>query len=160
MNITSTCGRYFMFPTFILIGRTPLLFKKFTLLNMLCSSLLSCDGTVIQRSALRTLFSDPTSGKDSRKSTLFNSLMVAQLVKNLPAMQEKQVQFLDQEDPLEKEMANHSSILVWEIPWTEEPGGLWSMGSQRVIHNLATKPPSPKKKHSSLLLTGQNQIHV
>ena len=82
------------------------------------------------------------------------------MVKNLPAMQERQVQFLDWEDPLEKEMANHSSILAWEIPWTEEPGGLSSLGSQRVIHNLATKPPSPKKKQSSLLLTGQSQTHT
>ena len=50
--------------------------------------------------------------------------LVAQSVKNLPAMQETQVQFLGQEDPLEKEMATHSSILAWRIPWTEEPGGL------------------------------------
>ena len=57
--------------------------------------------------------------------------LVAQMVKNLPAMQETQVQSLDQEDPLEKGMATHSSILAWEIPWTEEPGGLQSMGSQK-----------------------------
>ena len=56
--------------------------------------------------------------------------LVAQSVKNLPAMQETQVQFLDQEDPLEKEMTTHSSILAWRIPWTEEPGRLQSMGSQ------------------------------
>ena len=54
------------------------------------------------------------------------------MVKNLPAMQEIQVQTLGQEDPLEKEMAIHSSILAWRLPWTEEPGGLQSMGSQRV----------------------------
>ena len=54
-------------------------------------------------------------------------------------MQEKQVQSLDQEEPLEKEKATHSSILAWEIPWTEEPGGLQSMGSQRVRHDLATE---------------------
>ena len=53
------------------------------------------------------------------------------MVKNPPAMQETQVQRLDQEDLLEKEMATHSSILDWEIPWTEEPGGLQSMGSQK-----------------------------
>ena len=53
---------------------------------------------------------------------------MAQSVKSLPAMQETQVQFLDQEDPLEKEMATHSSILAWRIPWTEEPGGLPSSG--------------------------------
>ena len=57
--------------------------------------------------------------------------MVAQLVKNLPAMQENLVRFLGWEDPLEKEMATHSSILAWKIPWTEEPGGLQSMGLQR-----------------------------
>ena len=49
---------------------------------------------------------------------------------------------LGQEDPLEEGMATHSSILAWEIPWTEEPGGLQSMGSQRAGHDLATKPPS------------------
>ena len=54
------------------------------------------------------------------------------MVKTLPAMQETWVQSLDQEDPLEKEMATHSSVLVWRIPRTEEPGGLQSMGSQRV----------------------------
>ena len=54
--------------------------------------------------------------------------MVAQLVKSLPAMQETQVQFLGWEDPLEKEMATHSSILAKRIPWTEEPGRLQSMG--------------------------------
>ena len=56
------------------------------------------------------------------------------MVKNLPAMQETQVQSLDQEDPLEQEMAIHFSILAWRIPWTEEPGGLQSMGAQRVGH--------------------------
>ena len=52
----------------------------------------------------------------------------ASVVKNPPAMQEMQVNFLGREDPLEKEMATHFSILAWEIPWTEEPGGLKSMG--------------------------------
>ena len=55
---------------------------------------------------------------------------IAQMVKNLPAMQETQIQSRGQEDPLEKGMATHSSILAWSIPWTEEPGGLQSMGSQ------------------------------
>ena len=50
-------------------------------------------------------------------------------------------QSLDWEDPLEKEMATHSSILAWEIPWTEEPGGLQSMGPQRIRHNLVIKEP-------------------
>ena len=59
-------------------------------------------------------------------------LPIAQMVKNLPAMQEIQVSSLGQEDPLEKEMATHSSILAWRIPWTEGPGWLQSIGSQRV----------------------------
>ena len=61
------------------------------------------------------------------------------MVKNPPAMQEMQVQSLGQEDPLEEEMATHSSILAWRIPWTEEPGGLQSMGSQRVENDLVSK---------------------
>ena len=61
--------------------------------------------------------------------------MVAQMVKHLPTMREIQVQSLGQEDPLEKEMATHSSTLAWRIPWTEEHGKLQSMGSQRVGHD-------------------------
>ena len=61
------------------------------------------------------------------------------MVKNLPAMKETLVQCLGQENPMEGEMANHSSILAWKIPWTEEPGELQSMGSQRVGLDLATK---------------------
>ena len=56
--------------------------------------------------------------------------LLAQMVKNLPVMQETWIQYLAQEDPLEKGMATHSSILSWRIPWTEEPGGLQSMGLQ------------------------------
>ena len=63
------------------------------------------------------------------------SSLGAQIVKNLPAMQETQVQSLGQEDPLEKEMATHFIILAWRIPWTEEPGGLQAMGSKRVGHD-------------------------
>ena len=61
--------------------------------------------------------------------------LVAQMVKNLPAMPAMGVQSLDWEDPLETGMATHSSILVWRIPWTEEPGGLQSTGSQGVGHD-------------------------
>ena len=61
--------------------------------------------------------------------------LVAQSVKNLPAVQETWVRSLGWEDPLEKEMATHSSILAWKISWTEEHGGLQSMGSQRVGHD-------------------------
>ena len=57
-----------------------------------------------------------------------SNIQVAQMVKNLPAMQETQVRSLGQEDPLEKEMATHSSIFAWKIPWTEESGRLQSMG--------------------------------
>ena len=63
------------------------------------------------------------------------AFLVAQLVKNLPAMWETWVRSLGLEDPLEKGMVTHSSILAWRIPWTEEPGGLQSRGSQRVRHN-------------------------
>ena len=65
----------------------------------------------------------------------FRGFLVAQIVKNPPAMQETQVRFLDWEDPLEKEMATHSGILAWRIPWAQEPGGLQSMGLQRVGHD-------------------------
>ena len=61
--------------------------------------------------------------------------LVAQMVKSLPAMREAWVQSLGQEDTLEKQIATHSSILAWRIPWTEELGGLQSMGSQRVGHD-------------------------
>ena len=65
--------------------------------------------------------------------------MLAHLVKNLPAKQEIQVQSLGQDDTLEKEMTTHSSSLAWEVLCMEEPGGLQSMGLQRVGHNWATK---------------------
>ena len=68
-----------------------------------------------------------------RFEIVFASL-VAQMVKRLPAMRETRVRFLGREDPLEKEMAIHSSTLAWKIPWTEEPDRLQSMGSQRVGH--------------------------
>ena len=63
------------------------------------------------------------------------AFLVAQMVKNLPAMQETHVLSLCQEDPLEKEMATHSSVLAWRIPGTGEPGGLLSVGSHRVGHD-------------------------
>ena len=63
------------------------------------------------------------------------TFLIAQTVKNLPAMQETQVRSLGQEDPPKSGMATHSSILAWRSPWTEEPGGLQSMASQRVGHN-------------------------
>ena len=65
------------------------------------------------------------------------------MVKNLPSVQETWVQFLGWEDPLEKEMATHSSMLAWRIPWTEEPGRLQSMGSQELdsMERLSTQAP-------------------
>ena len=63
------------------------------------------------------------------------AFLMAETVKNLPAMQETWVQSQAPEDPLEKGMATHSSVLAWGIPWTEEPGGLQSIGSQRVRHD-------------------------
>ena len=63
------------------------------------------------------------------------ALLGAQMVKNLPAMQETEVQSLGQEDAPEEGMATHSTLLAWRIPWTEEPGGLQSMGSQTVRHD-------------------------
>ena len=66
-----------------------------------------------------------------------DSLQVAQMVKNLPAVQETWVQSLGQEDALEKGKATYSSILAWRIPWTEEPGGLQSMGLQRGRYDWA-----------------------
>ena len=65
----------------------------------------------------------------------FGDSLVAQMVKSLPAMRETQVLSLGWENSLEKEMATHSSILAWKIPWTEEPGGLQFIGSQRAGHD-------------------------
>ena len=77
--------------------------------------------------------------RDLRRTTGVSwASLVAQMVKRLPAMWETRVQSLGQEDPLEKEMAIHSSTLAWKIPWMEEPGGLQSMGSQRVGRDWAT----------------------
>ena len=73
--------------------------------------------------------------------------MVAQTVKNLPAMPETQIQSLGWEDPLEKEMAIHSGILAQKIPWTEEPGGLQSVGLQRVRHEWQTNINTLKKDY-------------
>ena len=69
---------------------------------------------------------------EQQQMETLRSSLVAQMVKNLPVMQETGVQSLTLEDPLEKGMATHSGILAWRIPWTEEPGRLQSMGLQRV----------------------------
>ena len=81
---------------------------------------------------------------------------MAQTVKNLPAGQETQVQSLGWEDPLEEGMAIHSSFLAWRIPWTEEPGGLQSMGSQRVRHDLRLLQKPVLEKPSTTLRELEN----
>ena len=83
--------------------------------------------------------------------------LIAQLVKNLPAMPETWVRFLGQEDPLEKEMAIYSSILAWRIPWTEEPGGLQSMGSQESDTTWRLNC-HPHPKFSSQSRSGERKI--
>ena len=94
--------------------------------------------------------------------SLANSL-VAQSVKNLPAVQETQVWSLGWEDPLEKEMATHSSILAWKISWTEEPGGLQSMGRQesgtteRLTQHIVMLNPCKPKNQKLVSLFGINQ---
>ena len=70
---------------------------------------------------------------------IYIASLVAQMVKNLPIMQEMRAQSLHQEDPLEKGMATHSSIFAWEIPWTEEPGRLLFMGLQKSQTKLSTR---------------------
>ena len=77
------------------------------------------------------------------------------VVKNPPAKQETWIWSLGWEDPLEKEMATHYNILVWRIPWTEEPGQLQSMGSQRVGHDLVAKQKQ-QPPHSLFFTTGMN----
>ena len=81
-------------------------------------------------------------GKKRLFSKWYWASLVAQTLKNLPAMWETWVPSLGWDDPLEEGMATHSNILAWKVPWTEEPGGLQSMGLHRVGHNLATKAPA------------------
>ena len=76
------------------------------------------------------------------------SSLVAQVVKNLPAVQETRIRSLGQKDPLEKGMATHSNILAWRIPWTEEPGGLQSMGLHRVRHNWVSDTHTHAHAHT------------
>ena len=96
------------------------------------------DSLTLLRHALAHFFYSSTSSWPSLRMTLkrHTPLVVAQMVKNPPAVQEEtQVRSLGQEDPLEKGLETHSSILAWRIPWTEKPGRLQSMGSQRVGHD-------------------------
>ena len=84
------------------------------------------------------LNSGPRKGLQQSNLERVSYSRVTQTVKNLPAMQETQVWSLGREDPLKKEMTTHSNILAWRSPWTEEPGWLQSMGSQRVRHDWET----------------------
>ena len=87
-------------------------------------------------SSLRDISQSPKANEQlSKYSLCTQASLVAQLVKNPPVMQETWVRSLGWEDPLEKGKAAHSSILAWRIPWTEEPGGLQPVGSQRIRHN-------------------------
>ena len=79
--------------------------------------------------------------------------LVAQLVKNPTAMQKTPFRSLGWQDPLQKRMATHSSILAWRIPWTEDPGGLQSLGSQRIRHDWATKQKQPEESQSTVFTT-------
>ena len=88
----------------------------------------------------------------SRTTVRKHQSLVAQTVKSLPAMQKIQVRSLGQEDPLEESMATHSRILAWRIPWTKEPGGLQSMGSQRVGHDGAKNTFTYRDKYISTRL--------
>ena len=84
--------------------------------------------------------------------------VLAQMVKNVPAMQETQVQSLGWEELLEEGMATHSSILAWRIPWTKKPGGLQPMGSQRVRHNLMTEQPPARGLAASYGASGVRSL--
>ena len=99
----------------------------------------------------------------SHKLSIFINFPIAQTVKNLPAMQETQVWSLSQEDPLEKEMVTHSSILAWRIPWAEEPDRLQFMGSQRVGLDWATNTftrqiPQTISVHQMTVTTATNSL--
>ena len=101
--------------------------------NLLCNRSVQCDIFHDYREYYRLWHLELIMGFDGHIATL-----VAQTVKCLPTMRETWVRFLGREDPLEKEMAIHSSTLAWKIPWTEEPDRLQSMGSQRVGHDWVT----------------------
>ena len=117
----------------------------FTIFFMLASQVTLVKNLLASAGDARDVGSIPRSGKSPtggngyplQYSCLENPMgrVVAQMVKHLSTMWETQVRSLGREDPLEKEMAHHSSTLAWKIPWTEEPGGLQPMGSQRVEHD-------------------------
>ena len=89
----------------------------------------------MDKGAWWTILHGVTKQSDNRSDFAKRASLVAQRLKRLPPMRETWVRSLGREDPLEKEMATHSSILAWRIPWMEEPGRLQSTGSQRVGHD-------------------------
>ena len=106
-------------------------------------SVLKCFQIQLDLSSFRAAYED-------RRASL-----VVQMVKKLPAMQETWILSLGQEDPQEKGMVTHSSILTWRIPWTEESGGPQSMGSQRVRHNWATNTHTHTHIYTHIRIGGQ-----
>ena len=118
--------------------------SSFTFIKRLFSSSLLSAILVVSSVYLRLLMFLPTVLIQTCFSSslvfcmMYCASLVAQLVKNMPAVQKTWVRSLSWEDPLKKEMATHSSIFAWKISWTEEPGGLQSTGSQRVGHDWAT----------------------
>ena len=107
-----------------------------------------------------TLWVRQTSRLFHYRVTCYRTSLVAQMVKNLPSMQETRVWSLGWEDPLEKNMANDSSLLAWRIPWTEEPGGLQSMESQTVRHDCATNIYMLQHYSLSLTVWWQLKWHI
>ena len=107
------------------------------LLLLLSRSVVSASVRPHRRQPTRLLRPWDSPGKNTGEGC---HTLMAQRLKRLPTMQETWVRSLGGEDPLEKEMATHSSILAWRIPWTEEPGRLQSTGSQRVRHDWETSP--------------------
>ena len=103
----------------------------------------------------RLRFCDALSALTNSYFCILRASLVAQMVKNLPAVQETQYQSLGQEDPLEREMTTHSNVLTWRIPWTEVPGGLQPMGSQKVTHDSSLQP-----HNSSVFLGGKRKLDV
>ena len=109
-------------------------FCYYWMLCIICMGSSLCSYTICKKKKKITVYLDTVESLIN----LRDPHLVAQPVKNLPAMQETQVQSLGWEDTLEKATATHSSIFAWRIPWTEDPGGLYSIGSQTVWHDWVT----------------------
>ena len=116
--------------------------RKYSLEDWLYHSYLSFESSAERFVSVLNRFSNPHSRSYKSKWALCPAMV--KMVRNLPIMQKTGVQSLGSEDFLEKWISTHSSILAWRIPWTEEPGGLQSMGSQRVWHNWVTNTLLPE----------------